>query len=95
MQDGVNGRIFSSGTELSAILTDWFAGFPTAAHPQHRLFRDNLTTFRELGWQENWRTSALPTFQSLDGKSASSGVVIVAFFICLFLALSSFLPTVQ
>jgi hypothetical protein len=95
VQDGVNGRIFTSGPELSAILIDWFAGFPATTPPQHQLFRHNLAAFRQLGWRENWRTAALPIFQSLDGKSAGSGLVIGAFFLGLFLALASFLPTVQ
>ena len=96
LQDGVNGRIFASGPELSAILVDWFAGFPHAETSRQQLFRANLAEFRQLGWQENWRAGALPIFQSLGGKSASSpGFVIVAFFLCLFLAFASFIPTVQ
>jgi hypothetical protein len=95
VQDKVNGRIFTSGQELSAILLDWFAGFPANTPPDHQLFRDNLAAFRQLGWRENWRTAALPIFQSLNGKSAGSVLVIVAFFLGLFLALASFVPTVQ
>jgi hypothetical protein len=95
VQDGVNGRVFTSGAELSAILVDWFAGFPSSAlHPHHQMFRSNLTTFRELGWHENWHAAALPIFQTTTGGGSSVSVIVV-FFICLFLTFASFLPTVQ
>jgi hypothetical protein len=64
VQDEINGRIFTSGEELAAILLDWFADFPSASHPRHVLFRRNLAAFRELGWHDNWRFAALPVFQA-------------------------------
>jgi hypothetical protein len=64
VQDEINGRTFTSGEELAAILLDWFAGFPSAEHPRHVLFRRNLAAFRELGWHDNWRFAALPVFQA-------------------------------
>lgn len=99
VQDGVNGRVFTSGVELSAILMDWFAGFPSSSSTSHHLFRTNLAAFRQLGWHDNWRAAALPIFHQMvvmkENGGGSSGPAIVVFFICLFLALVSFLPTVQ
>ncbi len=89
MQDEINGRIFTSGEELAAILLDWFAGFPSTEHPRHVLFRRNLAAFRELGWHDNWRFAALPVFQA--GCSQLSKFILMEIFLFAFYIMQEYI----
>ena len=96
VKDGENGRIFKDSEELSAIIQNWFEGFPSSNNVDHKVFSENLKEFRNLGWSENWDTVALNVFkQRKDSDSFISGLIMMAFFVGLFLSFSSFVPMVQ
>eukprot|EP00092_Neocalanus_flemingeri_P007246 GFUD01007826.1.p1 GENE.GFUD01007826.1~~GFUD01007826.1.p1 ORF type:complete len:445 (-),score=151.04 GFUD01007826.1:63-1397(-) len=95
VKDGENGRIFKDSEELFKIIRDWFEDFPSSKE-DHELFRENLKEFRSFGWNENWNSVALNVFkQKKDSDSLISGLMMMAFFVCLFLSFSSFVPVVQ
>jgi len=62
VKDGVNGVVFKDGEELADVLVGLFKGFPGKVDSRLGKFRDNLEEFRELGWEENWTSNALPLF---------------------------------
>jgi len=94
VKDGENGRVFEDSDGLFEIIKEWFDGFPISCKEEHNLFRENLEEFRSLGWDENWDCVALNVFKQKDSDSLLSGLIIMAFFVCLFLSFSSFLPVV-
>ena len=95
VKDGENGRVFEDSDGLFEIIKEWFDGFPISCKEEHNLFRENLEEFRSLGWDENWDCVALNVFKQKDSDSLLSGLIIMAFFVCLFLSFSSFLPVVR
>jgi len=95
VKDGENGRVFKDSDELLEIIKDWFEDFPSSNKEDHKLFRENLKEFRSLGWSENWDCVALNVFKHKDSDSFISGLMMMAFFVCLFLSFSSFVPVVQ
>jgi hypothetical protein len=56
--------VFSNPPELAALLLDWFKGYPTDLHQQEqsKKFRDNIKTWANLRWDQNWKTSAAAIF---------------------------------
>merc|ERR1719228_1511240 len=92
--DGENGRVFEDSIELSEIIKDWFDH--SSDKEDCRIFRDNLRKFNSFGWTENWNNVALNVFrQKRDTDGFCSGLMIMAFFVCLFLSLSSLIPVVN
>ena len=92
VEDGKTGDIFETSEDLANIITSHFKGFPAKPSQKNEMYRDNLAGFRELGWEQNWSSTALPVFKAIR---SSSPFPIAIFFLFLFLAFVSFLPTVQ
>ncbi|BFZ03795.1 hypothetical protein BsWGS_06834 [Bradybaena similaris] len=61
VQHGKNGLIFNDSQELAQQLTDLLVDFP---HKNEKLsqFRENLATFQELRWHQQWKKLVLPIF---------------------------------
>lgn len=59
-----NGFVFDGKEQLFEYLSYWFARFPSNASLDHikREFQDNLASFQNLRWTENWNKDALPLF---------------------------------
>merc|ERR1712226_499077 len=96
VKDGENGRVFRC-SELVSVLDSWFRGFPSRPSPQHREYRDNLESFREHGWKENWNLVARPVFQDYrirQEKGIVSSLLLLLSCLLLSSLLLSLLPTV-
>jgi beta-1,4-mannosyltransferase len=61
VQHGVNGLVFSNGSELAQQLYDFFKGFPDET-PKLDDLRGNIGPSSRVRWTDNWREHALPTF---------------------------------
>ena len=90
--DGVNGYVFTTSEELGDIIARWFTNFP---HLRDEEFKKNIEEFRAVGWEQNWDDVALEIFKQKTVQPPLSGLVLLAFFICLFCMFSSLIPTVQ
>ena len=90
--DGVNGHVFTTSEQLSEIMVRWFSDFP---HIRDGEFKKNIEEFRAVGWDQNWDEVALEIFKQKTVRPPVSGLVLIAFFICLFCVFSSLIPTVQ
>lgn len=59
VEHGVNGLTFQSSNELADQLVELLHGFPDHTEKlQH--FRNNLITFQNVRWHENWKNVVLP-----------------------------------
>lgn len=65
VENGVNGYTFRTSEELYKELTNWFQGFPNNSQ-QNAIadrMRKEITTFREVGWEDNWNLRVKKLFQ--------------------------------
>lgn len=65
MQNGENGFTFKTSDELAKQIVTWFEEFPHNVQ-QNKIalrMRDNLATFQESRWEENWNLRAKKFFE--------------------------------
>lgn len=59
-----NGFVFDTKDELFDYLCYWFVRFPSNETLDNikSEFADNLRSFQNLRWTENWNSTAMPLF---------------------------------
>lgn len=59
-----NGFVFANKEELFEYLRYWFERFPNndSLDSIKQEFQDNLASFQNLRWTDNWNSNALPLF---------------------------------
>lgn len=59
-----NGFVFANKEELFEYLRYWFERFPSndSLDSIKQEFQDNLASFQNLRWTDNWNSNALPLF---------------------------------
>jgi len=94
VEDGANGKLFSSSQELSGIIEDWFVGFPSSPCEEQLRFREELGKFGELRWRDNWNDVALPLLNPPENLAGRTDAPFSQFFcaIGLLLLIFSLLP---
>jgi hypothetical protein len=62
--EGKTGMLFKDSTQLAKLLEDWLFEYPHNIRLQERSkqFRDNIKSWCDLRWDQNWKTSAAPIF---------------------------------
>lgn len=61
-----NGFVFETNEELFEYLSLWFERFPRSNESLEKIkreFQENLVSFRNLRWTDNWKSNALPLFE--------------------------------
>ncbi|HEY8926834.1 MAG TPA: glycosyltransferase [Polyangia bacterium] len=68
---GANGRLFSTGTELAAQITQLLDGFPGPA-PALEALRRGVARLATESWGDGWRREALPLFLACGARPAAA-----------------------
>lgn len=56
--------LFNDSSQLAKLLEDWLFEYPNNKRLQERRkqFRDNIKSWADIRWDQNWKTSAAPIF---------------------------------